>query len=102
MENFRATTSDRLQDYPATRSTALLRRLASDNQFRDEFIGSFGKIVATDETDGLRYNLAGGKILHLRASGNAPELRCYTEAADSGQAQELLAAGLAAAARFTS
>ena len=76
------------------------QRLARDNHVRHDFVGSVGKIVATDETDGLRYSLAGGEILHLRASGNAPELRCYAEAADSLRAGTILAAGRAAAARF--
>ena len=33
-----------------------------------------------DTTDGLRMTLADGRIVHLRPSGNAPELRCYAEA----------------------
>jgi UDP-glucose 4-epimerase len=31
-----------------------------------------------------------GDVLHLRPSGNAPELRCYTESATPEQAQALL------------
>ncbi len=30
-----------------------------------------------DMTDGMRITLRDGCIVHLRASGNAPELRCY-------------------------
>jgi phosphomannomutase len=33
-----------------------------------------------DETDGLRITFNSGEVVHLRASGNAPELRCYNEA----------------------
>jgi phosphomannomutase len=33
-------------------------------------------------------------ITHLRPSGNAPELRCYTEAGTPEQAQQLLTASL--------
>ncbi|WP_425453675.1 hypothetical protein [Marinomonas pollencensis] len=36
-------------------------------------------VVAMDETDGLRMILNTGDIVHLRPSGNAPELRCYME-----------------------
>ena len=36
-------------------------------------------------------------MVHYRASGNAPELRCYTEAATAERADELLAWGLHAA-----
>jgi phosphomannomutase len=38
-----------------------------------------GQIVATDITDGLRLSFSNGDIVHLRPSGNAPELRCYAE-----------------------
>ena len=50
---------------------------------------------AVDRTDGLRMTLASGEILHLRPSGNAPELRCYAEAADEARAESLAAAMLA-------
>ena len=44
-------------------------------------IGLFGDVVKLDTTDGVRITLSGGDIVHLRPrpSGNAPELRCYTE-----------------------
>jgi phosphomannomutase len=32
---------------------------------------------------------ANGTIVHLRPSGNAPELRCYAEAATDGMAERL-------------
>ena len=34
--------------------------------------------------------LAGGSVLHIRPSGNAPELRIYTEAPDREAALALL------------
>jgi phosphomannomutase len=37
--------------------------------------------------------------VHFRASGNAPELRAYVEAASAEKARELLEWGLAAAER---
>lgn len=39
--------------------------------------------------DGLRIYFKNGEIIHLRPSGNAPELRCYTEAASEKRAREL-------------
>jgi phosphomannomutase len=30
-----------------------------------------------------------GEVVHLRPSGNAPELRCYTEAGSARRANEL-------------
>ena len=56
-------------------------------------------IVAIDRTDGLRMTLASGDILHLRPSGNAPELRCYAEAGNAAAAEALAAALAGWAAR---
>jgi len=39
-----------------------------------------GPVAAIDTTDGVRLTFASGEIAHLRPSGNAPELRVYTEA----------------------
>ena len=48
------------------------------------FGADFGPVASLDETDGLRITFASGEIAHLRPSGNAPELRCYNEAASPG------------------
>ena len=45
--------------------------------------------VVVDMTDGVRMTFADGDIVHLRASGNAPELRCYAEAASLEVARAL-------------
>jgi len=42
----------------------------------------------------LRMICAGNRIVHLRPSGNAPELRFYAEADRAEAAQDLLAQGL--------
>ncbi|KKL71228.1 hypothetical protein LCGC14_2096990, partial [marine sediment metagenome] len=52
--------------------------------------------AATDLTDGLRITLVTGDIVHLRPSGNAPELRFYAEASGVEAAAALLEAGLSA------
>ena len=44
-------------------------------------------VAGVDTTDGLRITLADGCIVHLRPSGNAPELRCYAEADSVAVAQ---------------
>ena len=38
------------------------------------------QVILVDTTDGLRLTLNNGCVIHLRPSGNAPELRCYAEA----------------------
>ena len=51
-------------------------------------------LTATDTLDGVRMTLASGEIVHLRLSGNAPELRCYVEAATPSARGALLASVL--------
>jgi len=50
--------------------------------------------VAFDKTDGLRTTFADGDIIHLRPSGNAPELRVYTESDTAARAASLNADAL--------
>lgn len=89
--------SDRLPDTPSERSGALLRQLG-ETSFQRDFLRPVGTPQAIDGQDGVRIELDGGRTIHFRASGNAPELRCYTEAQSEAEAQELLRWGLAAAA----
>ncbi len=92
----RATASDRLQAVPDTRSGPLLAALATDPAARDALLDGLAAPVATVDTrDGVRMTLTDGDVVHLRASGNAPELRCYTECASAEAAARLLAAVLA-------
>ncbi|EFB2131101.1 phosphomannomutase, partial [Escherichia coli] len=42
-------------------------------------LGMAAKVINIDVTDGLRLILDNSDIIHLRPSGNAPELRCYAE-----------------------
>jgi phosphomannomutase len=48
-----------------------------------------GDVVSIDLTDGLRVSFSNGDIVHLRPSGNAPELRCYAESDTQLKAQLL-------------
>jgi phosphomannomutase len=56
-------------------------------QVRSLLGDEFGEPEDLDLTDGARITFADGSVVHLRPSGNAPEFRCYTEAA-SAQAAE--------------
>ena len=96
---FRATASGRLQDFAQSRSSALMEVLQDPARAQD-FIGSQGRIERVDATDGLRFFLGGGEVVHLRASGNAPEMRCYAEAATKKRALELLNFGLVRIGNF--
>jgi phosphomannomutase len=92
----RVTAAERLPNVPTSRSAALVARLGEDTRARAAFVSGFGEALAgLDLTDGLRLTLTSGRIVHLRPSGNAPELRLYTEAESLEAAQTLLRAGLA-------
>lgn len=91
------TASDRLPETPAERSGPFLRQLG-EAAFRQDFVRPIGAVRAVDEQDGVRMELDGGRTIHFRASGNAPELRCYAEAGTADEAEDLVRWGLAAAA----
>ncbi len=77
----RAALSDRLAEVPGERSAELLRRLADEPDFAASFFAPVGGISSVSAIDGLRFTLGTGDVVHYRASGNAPELRCYVEGA---------------------
>ncbi|SMR72780.1 phosphomannomutase [Aliiroseovarius halocynthiae] len=90
------TASDRLQEVPTERSRTLIASLSTGRSAQAAFLAKFGGALgSTDQTDGLRMTLKDGRIVHLRPSGNAPELRLYTEASSPDVAQEMLSLGLA-------
>ncbi|HQY43155.1 MAG TPA: phosphomannomutase [Paracoccaceae bacterium] len=93
----RRTASDRLEHVPTERALALVGALTSDPTRRAAFFRDFGAEVAVDLTDGLRVTFADGLILHLRPSGNAPELRCYAEDRDAARAEAAMREVLARA-----
>jgi phosphomannomutase len=87
----RFTASDRIKEFPTERSQALIANLASSHQAIVTVLGeAWGNVVNQDKTDGLRLTFASGQIIHLRPSGNAPELRCYAETDSEEQAKELV------------
>ncbi len=91
----RFTASDRLKDFPTELSREHLGALTRGDSQNDLkaaevlFGGRFGPVVAIDNTDGVRITFASGEIAHLRPSGNAPELRAYTEADSLERAWEM-------------
>jgi phosphomannomutase len=54
----------------------------------------FGAVEKIDRLDGVRIWFEGGDVAHLRASGNAPQLRIYANAATQARADEIVAHGL--------
>lgn len=87
----RYTASDRLQNFPVTSSRNLILELTNDPQALQRYLAVDGaKQVDCNTTDGLRISFDNGEIVHLRPSGNAPELRCYCEAASEARAIQLV------------
>jgi phosphomannomutase len=91
----RFTFSDRLKQFPTEVSRSRLARIgqaddeAAQQQAADLFGDQFGQVSRIDVTDGVRISFSGGDVVHLRPSGNAPELRCYTEADSAERARKI-------------
>jgi phosphomannomutase len=87
----RFTASDRLQEFPVATSRQLIETLTSDPEALLRYLApDDAKPVDCNTTDGLRIRFNNGEIVHLRPSGNAPELRCYCEAGSEARAMQLV------------
>jgi len=84
------TASERVQNIPTETSTAFIANLSADPAARAAFFEGVGAERSIDLTDGVRVTFADGAIIHLRASGNAPECRCYVEADSTAKARALV------------
>ncbi len=87
----RFTHSDRIQNFPTEKSLAILEHGKKDPE---ELLRQLGlselEAVEVNTTDGLRLSMTNEMTVHLRPSGNAPELRCYAEAASYNIAKTLV------------
>ena len=92
----RHTFSNRLENFPPDKSTVILNDISAlgkqekINKVESIFGQHFGSVVMIDHTDGLRITFENDEIIHLRPSGNAPELRCYAEASSETRAFEMV------------
>ncbi|RYG92252.1 phosphomannomutase [Loktanella sp. IMCC34160] len=85
----RVTATDRLPDIPTDQSARWIASLTGDSAARAAFLPALSG-AWLDLTDGLRMHLDDGRVLHLRPSGNAPELRVLIEAPDAEQARAFM------------
>lgn len=91
----RYTYSDRLKNFPTELSQKRIGLMSSGEFSQDKLAieralgDSFGHVLAIDYTDGLRITFDQQDVLHLRPSGNAPELRCYSESVTAEQAMAI-------------
>jgi phosphomannomutase len=86
--------------FARTASEAVLNRFAGASGARElsRFFTpelGFGAVERTDETDGLRIYFTNGDVAHVRASGNAPQLRIYALASSQERANEIVRAAIA-------
>jgi len=96
----RHSASGRLQDINPADCRALLASVDESAAGMERLFGETP--VAVDRTDGLRATLKSGDILHVRPSGNAPELRCYAEAETAERAERLCSTCLSRLAQLLS
>ncbi|MER9170718.1 phosphomannomutase [Mesorhizobium australicum] len=89
-----AAAADRLENFSVESSTRLMTYLRTAETNIAAFVGSIGVVSKVSDVDGLRITLADKRVLHLRPSGNAPEMRCYVEAENREDAELLLRTGL--------
>ncbi len=93
----RVTASGRLQGLVPAITAPLLEQLAQGGpavatKLLSEVVG---RVVTIDLTDGVRLTTSVEDVVHLRPSGNAPELRCYAESHSHSRAHQLVSDTLA-------
>lgn len=92
----RITFSDRIQNFATEKSKSIIEKATSNpDKLLNDLGFSDARILEVNTIDGLRMTLSNGNIIHLRPSGNAPELRCYAESSAPNIAQALVTKTLA-------
>lgn len=89
-----ASVSDRLANYSAEAGSAFMGYLRGLPSNASTFLRGIGEVESVSDIDGLRIRLRDSRTIHFRPSGNAPEMRCYVEAATESAALDLLNAGM--------
>ena len=89
------TASGRIQNFPTEESAKIIAKFTTGDVAKDRealeasFGQAFGAVVDVDRTDGLRVTFDSAEVVHMRPSGNAPEFRCYTEAASQSRVDQI-------------
>lgn len=83
----RFTASDRIKEFETQRSLSIIAEGINDPKALLAQLGYDDSVTHVDVTDGLRLTLDNNDVVHLRPSGNAPELRCYAESETEKQAR---------------
>lgn len=87
----RFSASDRIKNFATEKSQQLIKTYSEDTLTLIQLLGFEELTVkSVDVTDGLRMTLSDNDVIHLRPSGNAPELRCYAESTSDEKAKQLV------------
>ncbi|MFZ2192866.1 MAG: phosphomannomutase [Candidatus Moraniibacteriota bacterium] len=85
--------SQSIKGFPTEKSLKILEKISKKDEnakkIAEKIFNLPVKISRFDFTDGARMFLANGEIIHVRPSGNSPELRVYYEAESFGGAKEM-------------
>lgn len=94
----RYTSAGLLDNFPLSASREIVHLLTkNDEQAISIIIKELGAIkndielVDTNTTDGVRLRFSNNEVLHIRPSGNAPQLRVYSNADNQQRADEIVA-----------
>ena len=84
--------SDSLKPFPTEKSQSIIQAIEQAPNNKEKAAKLFNlkiEINKIDFTDGARIYLADDTIVHIRPSGNSPELRTYSEADSLKKAEQL-------------
>lgn len=93
----RYTKAGLIDNFPQEASQKILQLLSEKEaakQVMQEIINPedhFGALEAVDTTDGVRMSFANNEVMHIRPSGNAPQLRTYSNADTQVRADYIVA-----------
>ena len=84
--------SQSIKGFPTEKSLEILGKISKKDEktkkISEKIFNLSSKIAKFDFTDGVRMFLANNEIVHVRPSGNSPELRVYYEAESLEKAKE--------------
>jgi phosphomannomutase len=92
----RFTASTCIKNFELNLSDKITKSLEFDSIKQDEFLFEIyadkaAKIISINKTDGLRMSISNNDTIHIRPSGNAPELRVYIETSTMDKSEGLVA-----------
>lgn len=74
------TTSSSIKDIESNVTKSVIQEMINHPEKIAKMLNIKKKVIELNHLDGLRIYFNDNSVIHLRPSGNAPELRCYTEA----------------------